>query len=335
MATTTNIDNAQKIKNAQVNKDPYRKCWMRAIEVDLISKKTGKVMRFSTDDPNQFTIDIVGYKCLSLLKDKGTVSIWNLEYDKLMQIILQEYYTIVIKAGYKSLGTLNTIFKGEVSFITQKIHSKHDVETYINFASSVVAKWSQSRMNFSINSGVNIYAALSYVFKLNGMGRNVNIDPALQKSVLQNVYSAYSTTNTVIDYLAVTGGNYNISGDESEGNVVNVTSLENKRRIKIDPNTISITKGNPTISSNGLKMTLIPTFNFMPGDIIIMDNSLIDASIRDADAVTSTFHTNYIDQNGMYMIRNIDFHFQNRGDTFELNITAWPLSYIDKIQGGV
>lgn len=330
----TSIDRVQQIKNNLINKDPHRMCWMRAIEVTLTSQKTGRKMVFSTDNQNQFTMDITGYKRLALLEDKGTLSIWNLEYDKIMQIILQQYYTIEIKVGYKSLGTLNTIFKGEVSFITQKIHSKHDVETYINFASTTVAKYSQSRMNYNFNAGYNIYGALNYAFHINGIGSNVKISPELKKEFLDNVYSNYTTLDTVVDYLALTGGNYDISSDSSEGNVINVTTINDKRRIKIDPDTINITRGNPTVNSNGLNITLLPTINFMPGDILQIDNSIADVAIRDADAVYNTFNSNYLDQNGEYMIREIQFHFQNRGDAFEYNIRAWPIRYIDQIQMG-
>ena len=33
-----------------------------------------------------------------------------------------------------------------------------------------------------------------------------------------------------------------------------------------------ITGGNPTINSNGLKMKMLPVFNFIPGDIIAKIN---------------------------------------------------------------
>lgn len=331
----TNLELEQKTINnsidaSQINKN--RKCWMRSIEVTLTSKISKRQMKFSTEDKYQFTMDITGSKNLALNKDKGTLSIYNLEYDKVVEIMLLQYYQIEIKAGYKSIGDLPTIFKGQISYISQKIHSKHDVETYITFANTLVARYSQSRINFNLNSGINLYSALSYCCKLSGMGKNVNISPQLQKQFLKNVYNQYGTFSTVFDNLTSTSGNYQISSDESEGNVINCTTIADKRKIRIDPNTINITKGNPTVTSAGLKITLLPTFNFMPGDIIIIDNAMLNVSIRDAESVTTTFNTNYMDQNGQYMIISIDYHFQNRGSTFEFNITARALDIIKKIQ---
>ena len=314
------------------NIDKNRMCWMRSIEVILTSRKIKKSMIFGTDDKYQFTMDITGTKNLALNKDSGTFRIHNLEYDKIAQIVLDEYYIIEIKAGYKSLGNLPTIFKGEVSYISQKIHSKHDTETYITFASTVVARYSQKRMNFNLNSGINLYAALNYVCKISGVGKNVKIDPRLQKEFLTNVYTNYNTVTSVFDNLTATSGNYFLSSDYSEGNVINCTTIDDKRKIKIDPNTINITRGNPTVTSAGLQITLLPTFNYMPGDIILVDNSLIDISVSNASAVPSTFNQNYLDTQGQYMIIEITYHFQNRGAAFEYNIRARALDIIRKIQ---
>ena len=329
------LETIQKEINSLPNAADFsKKCWMRQIEVILTSRKCNKAMKFSTDDKYQFNMDIMGTKNLALNKDKGTLTIYNLEYDKMMETILLEYFIIEIKIGYKSTGNLMTIFKGEVSYISQKIHSHHDVETYITFASTIVARYSQSRMNFNLNSGVNIYSALNYICKLSGIGNKARINPNLKKEILTKIYTNYNTASTVFDNLTSTSGEYYLSTDYSEGNVINCTTINDKRKIKVDPNTINITRGNPTVTSAGLKITLLPTFNFMPGDILIIDNSILNVSIRDAESVTSTFNTNYLDQNGMYMIISIEFHFQNRGDAFELNITARALDIIKKIQTG-
>lgn len=333
--TTKQAEISSKIKDVSIDAvQPARKtrCWMRQIEVILTSAKVKKQMIFSTRDPKQFTISIKGTKHLALNKDKGTVTISNLEYSKIIEIITNEYFYITIKAGYVSNETLPTIFKGEVSFISQKIHSHHDVETYITFASSVVARYSQSRMNFNMNSGINIYAALAHICKVNGLGQRVNIDPELKKKFLQNVYANYTTMSTVFDNLTSTSGEYDLSCDESEGNVINCTTLNNKRHIIIDPNYIQISKGNPTVTSDGLRMSLFPVMNFMPGDILHIDNSLINTSIPEAEQVYQDFKTNYLDQNGQYMVIEIDYQFENRGDTFIYDIKGRALDIIKKIQ---
>lgn len=330
-------DIVQKITNNQIDSDQYNKekfCWMRHIEFTLTSRKTKMAKRFSTDDPeHQYTMDIKGSKYTALTKDKGTISIWNLEYDQIVEIVTYEYYDIEIKAGYKSTGNIPTIFKGEVSYISQAIHSKHDVETYICYASTTVARFSQSRMNFNLNAGYNLYGALNYICGISGIGGKVRISPELKKDFLTEVYNNYGTVATVFDNITSISGNYTINTDESEGNVISTFTLNDKRLIVIDPNTILISKGNPTVTSAGLQMTVFPTFNFMPGDIIQIDNSYVNTAVTSAESAYNTFNTNYLDQNGQYMIIDINYHFQNRGPTFEINLKGRAVDIIRNIQG--
>ena len=236
-----------------------KRCWIRYIKVVLTSNLVKKQMVFDNFTPKKmFNISITGSKYVASNKDIGTVIITNLEYDTMMQIILDEYYDIEIYAGYKSLlnnlddYSLPCFFKGKVAFINQKIHSRHDQDTYIHFASALVAQYSQSRMNFSFNSGFNIYGAMNYMCQLSGIGKRANISPKLKLKFFDKVYHNYGTNQTVFDNLTEIGGDYMINTDGSEdGSVVNVTDLSNKKIYTIDPDTINITKGNPTITSSG------------------------------------------------------------------------------------
>lgn len=336
-ASAVTPDEAQKVINdssdaIEINKEKI--CWMRQINVILTSRKVRRSMSFNNFDPrSQFTMDLAGQKKVSLNEDKGTFTIYNLEYDKISEILINEYFTIEIQAGYQSMGTLPTIFKGEISYISQKIHSAHDTETYFCYASTLVARYSQSRINFNLNSSINIYSALNYVCKLSGIrSENYRISPELKKELLQNIYNNYGTCATVFDNLTSTSGNYDLSVDSSDGLLIDVTTINEKRKIKIDPNIINITSGNPTVTSAGLQMSVLPVMNFKPGDILILDNSLINVSIKDAESVKDTFNTNYLDQNGMYMIIEIHYHLQNRGSAFDFDIQARALDIIKKMQ---
>lgn len=342
-----------------VNDTEQKNLWMRKIQIILSSKEpniNGKYYQLIIGDSdvsiendlgpmiagnynpsgNNFNIKISGSKYLATLKDKGTISIWNLEYDTIALIMAAELYRIEIKIGYDSLSSMITIAKGEISYISQKIHNKHDIETYISFASEYVARFSQNRINFNINSGVNLYSMLNYLFFEHG-GATPILSSNLKSIVLDNVYNNYgkpaTIINSVIDNL---NGEYQISTDGSlDGNVISVTNLSEKRLIKINPNQISIANGNPTVTSNGLQISIFPTFNFVPGDVLQIDNSLIDISsgTNTAESITSTFNQNYLDANGCYMIQQIDYIFENRGNTFILNIKARALSLFQSISG--
>ena len=65
----------------------------------------------------------------------------------------------------------------------------------------------------------------------------------------------------------------------------------------------------------------------------MLDNSILDVSISDPNSVSSTFKSNYLDSNGAYMIVEIEYNFENRGKTFEINIRARALSIIANITG--
>ena len=48
----------------------------------------------------------------------------------------------------------------------------------------------------------------------------------------------------------------------------------------------------------------------------------------------STFNANFFSPTGQYMIREISYNFQNRGSSFELNITAIALEILTGVTGG-
>lgn len=309
----------QPIDKLYKNKTP----WIRNIKV-VLSNEKGQSYIFKSGDP-ELNIDIQGTKNLALNKDKGIVTITNLPYTFLVKLINEQFYNIEIFAGYGRETEPERYFKGEVSYISQKIHSNHDVDTYINFASKYIAKFSQTRMNLTLNSGINIYAAVNYICQSAGINPDyVNVSESLRDSYLPYNIDLYDQPGNLIEQIVQYAGNdFSISTDSSSDSsfYIDCTRLGDKRRIYIDRNSVVIAKGNPTISSAGLKATLLPMINLMPGDIIHFPNDMVDASIASAD-VTNTRTTEFFDPYGWYMVRQIDYHFQNRGATFELNITA-------------
>lgn len=294
-----------------------------------------KYNKFNANN-NNLSIRIRGSKYIGTTKDKGTITIKNLEYDTIALIMAAELYKIEIKIGYGSLDNMFTVAKGEVSYISQKIHSQHDTDTYISYASEFVAAWTQARINFSLNSGVNLYSLFNYVV-LQGGQSNTNISPELKKVVLENMMSEYGNGMTIVDSaLSEQGEAYQIMTDSSlDGNVISITNLNEKRLIKLNLNAINIANGNPTVTSSGLQIQLFPIMNFVPGDILELDNSILDLSsgTSNAENVSNVFNANYLDKNGHYFIQQIDYTFENRGDTFIYEIQARALSLIETITG--
>lgn len=323
------LDNKKVANISQENKF----CWIRIIEVRLRSKLTNKQIIFGGFNENQLNITVKINKYISALKDKGVATISNLTYAQIVELILGQYYLIEIWAGYKTQG-LQCFFKGEVSYISDKIQARRDNTCYILFASKMVAGYSQQRMNLNLNSGINLYGAFNYICLTNGISTS-HLSPSLKNEFLQEVTENYGTPATLCEQLAANSRTFSIDTDESidGAGVVNCSDLSDKRYIKIDANTINFTKGNPTLDKDGLHITLLPTFVFKPGDIIVIDNAILDISISDPEQVASTFKSNYLDRNGAYMIIEMDYNFMNRGDTFEINIKARSLNIIANIVG--
>lgn len=308
-------------------------CWMRQIEVRLFSKLSKKAIVFGGEAADQLNIRIKGNKFLSSLKDNGSVEISNLTYAQITELIIGQYYTIEIWAGYRTSG-LQCFFKGAVSYISDKIQARRDNTCYILFASEMVAAYSQKRMNLNLNSGINLYAAFNYICLTNGISTS-HLSPSLKESFLREVTSNYGTPATLCEQLANNTNDFSCDTDASiDGcGVIDCTNLRDKRQIRINPNTINFSKGNPTLDKDGLHMTLLPTFCFKPGDILLIDNAILDISISDPNTVASTFKSNYLDSNGAYMIIEMSYSMENRGEAFEITVKARALSIIANITG--
>ena len=117
-----------------------------------------------------------------------------------------EYYKVRIYAGYRR-GNIVKIFDGAVSYISNAIHSAHDWECYINFASDVVANYSQKRINFNLNSSINYWTALDQICRLSGI-TDVNISEDFKDYVLNESYKGYKSFSTVLD-----ANTFNTSGE--------------------------------------------------------------------------------------------------------------------------
>lgn len=324
------------------------KCWMRSLKIELISiinnqkivlgdpATTSQSRKYAYGIPqptndDALTIKVQGSKYAAGNKDKGVVSIYNLTYETINKIILGQFYKINIYCGYKSLGEPMPIFSGSVAYVSKKIYSNHDTECYLIYASDLVARYSQNRMNLTLNSSINLFASINYMLNHQGV-YGYHIDENLKNAFVKEVTSLYNTTSTILDSSTLSQeGNYIISTDGTDGSVVDVTTIKGKRVIEVNSETIPIGSGNPTVSSEGLTIELLPVCNFKVGDILHIDNSLIDVSITNAESVFSTFNTNYMDTNGFYMIIEMNYTLENRGDTFKYHIKARALDIISKI----
>lgn len=307
--------------------------WKRILRIELTSRVLKQTIVLGSKEDN-LNIKISGTKEPAILKDGGVISINNMDYSLIIKIIVGKFYDIKIIAGYegsdpRDKGKGMTIFKGSVAFISNKINPTRDSECYINFASDVVAMYSQNRMNLALNSSINLYSAFDYICYQSKMGKNVHIDPHLKELFLNEARNYYATASTILNSVTIQGGEYTISTDGSEGTVIDITTTKGKRLINLSGRDVPFLN-QPTVSTEGLTFTILPVFSFKVGDIIQMDNSIIDISSSSSEAY-NVFNSNYMDTNGQYMITKIDYELNNRADTFQFVIRGRALDIIKKV----
>nr|DAD96425.1 MAG TPA: tail protein [Myoviridae sp. ctj3P51] len=340
------FESKEDVTNRLTKEDPDFIPWLKNKYPGLAKYgNQGGVRLTIGDDPREnLSIHVTGTKNLGLTQDNGVIQIENVTYDTIALIIALKLYRVRIEVGYQNNDDLFCVAKGEISWIQQKIRSRHDYELYITYASELVASWSQNRINFSMRSGSNVSDMFHWMFIQQGLAPDkILLDNRLRRLVAANILAASGQTTSIIDQ---TLGSYsdNLSGltlstDSSyNGKVISISDIKNSRVIPINENFVYIGNGNPTVTSNnGLQIQLFPIFNLFPGDILKVPNRLIDTSsgMTRADSVYNTFNQNWLNPDGQYIIKRLEYTFENRGNTFLYNITALPVNLYQGLTGGM
>lgn len=309
--------------------------WMRILEVHLSSTKLKKKYVFGANDTvnsENFSINVQGYKYMSTLKDSCTIKIDNLTYTEVVNIISGEYYDVEVKAGYRSLGA-QTIFKGGVLYISNSLNTDRTNTIIILCASQLIAKFGQSRLNLSLNSGINLYSALRFVCKRAGIP-NSSISTQFKKKFLQEISNVNNTAASWIDALTQNNTSYIANSDSIVGDTVSIfdANKSNARVIKLKNTFINLNGGYPQLTAEGIRLSIMPTFSFMCGDVIEIDNSIINLPVENKNEVSKNYGY-YLDKDGQYMITEMTYQLQNRGSDFSINIMGKSRSLISNFSG--
>lgn len=310
------------------------KAWMRVLRITLTTKSPGqngknKQLVFEENENGVgLAISVNGNKFMSTLKDNCTVKISNLTYTEIVQIITGQFYNIKIECGYKSSG-VQTIFEGGVMYISNLRESVDTNTVTILCASHLVASYGQRRINLSFNSGINMYSAINFVCKVGGVP-NPNISTQFKKQFLEGIENAHNQTAAEwVNDQTTKNGSY-ISSSDCIGNSFMTlfdANKSNARVIKLNKDTLLLTNGFPRMTADGLVFSVMPTFAFQCGDTIVMDNSLIQINVTSQSEATKNLG-GLLDENGQYMIYEMHYQLENRGQNFFIEIYAKTRSRI-------
>lgn len=310
----------------------YKKlAWMRILKVILTSHKTKQRLVFGGADQD-LDIQVTGYKYMSTLKDNCTIRITNLTYSYMVQIIKDEFYSVEIVCGYEK-GNEFTIFKGGVLHVSNALTDTKSNVCIILCASELIARYSQQRLNLSLNSGINMYTALKFVTKAAGIP-NANISEQLKLDFIQETMSANDTVGGWLNRIAQDNQNFVTNSDDALGSVVTFYNSDraDTRVIDLNSQTIDLSGGYPRVDTQGITLTVMPTFCFVCGDIIKIDNSILDISISNRSQISKNY-ARYLDKDGMYTIYEIDYTLENNGQTFSQNLYGKARSLISTVTG--
>lgn len=308
-----------------------KKAWMREIIINFTSKKIKKSISFGTDEVN-LAMSISGHKFMSSLKDDCTIRITNLTYSKIIELIAGEYYDVEIFAGYRH-GNMPKIFKGSVLYISDELQTDRSHVAIIICTSTMVAQFSQKRINLSLNSGINMYTALKFICD-RAQITNANINTSLKQKILTEVSQINSGVPNFINTLTDQNDTFVVNTDETEGNSFSIYDYTyNQRIFTVTQDMIDFTGGPPRLTSSGLNLSLMPTINLKCGDVIRIDNALLNISANTKEEALK-YYGNYLDKDGKYMIYEIDYDLENRGSSFSLNLSCKSLSIFSNLIGG-
>lgn len=313
------------------------KAWMRLLKVTLTSEEMCKQITFGDREDNQLAINIIGYKYLSTLKDNFSIEINNLTYNEITYLLAGKFNLCKIEVGYRDLG-YHTIFDGGILYISNKMNSDRTSNTvYIICASKLIAQYNNKKLNLSLRSGINMYSALKFICEQAGVN-NCRISDEFRTKIINETLNTSSNLSTIIENITSSSDTYFSTSDSSEGgSIINIgdSYRENERVIKLNEDNILLVNGYPKLSTNGLTITTLPTFNFIPSDVIVIDNSLLDISLTSYDEVKSTPNIGaYLDSDSKYFITQVSYSLSNRDDEFTCELLCRARSMVSYITGG-
>lgn len=310
--------------------------WMRSLRVELSSDVDKRKFVFGNNwekDASDLAISVTVNKYMSTLKDEATIKISNLDYDTIIRLIDGKYYNVQVYCGYRN-ANVTKIFDGGVYYISNKLNSLKTHTCIILCTSKMIAKFGQTKMNLTLNSGINMYSALRFMCKRAGIN-DANISTQLKRYKLTNYSSVNTTLSQYLENLTKTNTSYITNTDSTNGSTVMMfdANRSNSRVIRLKKESILLNRGYPRLTNEGLTVTLIPTFDFQCGDTVQIDSAILDISSSDRTSANENY-ANYFNKKGLYMITEIEYELENRGDTFQVGLQCYNRERISNYLGG-
>lgn len=309
------------------------KIWTRLLYLVFKNDDTGEelVIGKTIDDSKKPRIDISGTKYMSSLKDTFAIKVYNMTYVEMYTIQKRQLWHIEIYCGYLNGQNYFSFTAPKIydAYLLNMVNSKEDykenVVTFIT-ASKLVAKAQQFRLQVSYQSGVNLYAMIKNIGERVGM-TNISVSESFKDTFASDVASCDSSASSYLEKISETTNDCFMSTDSTSDSELSVFDLSeesrNRTAILIDPSK-GMLIDTPEINSSGLTFSSLPVVNYLIGDTIKIDNSLINVANGEDSYSGSTKVPNavYMNGDGMYYIWQIDYKLTNADGDFKLTLTC-------------
>lgn len=313
--------------------------WGRVLRVVFKSSKRKQVMEFNTEEEsNSLILEVTGTKYLSPLKDEFVIDIYNLTYSEILKLIKGEFNEVDIYAGYQS-SSVSRIFSGKVFYISNERESRETNIVHVICVNKLMGLYN-SKMNLTLNSGINMYGAIDFIFRQAGV-KDSNVSERFKRQFTNDIMNVKGTPSSFLEAFTNASTSYAAQVDASNGATFSLWDLKksDRRVIEIMSSKGMIINGFPTLTTDGLRFDSLPVFNFMPGDSLLIDNRLIDMTISTLDEATRSNLSIYLDTSrsdgrGQYILYEINYKLSNAKGEFKLTLKSKSTQLLSNIIGG-
>lgn len=300
--------------------------WMRYLYLEFTNSNGKKFTLGGYDD--SLAISVSGTKTLADVGDTASISIYNLPMMDVMKLS-HEGFTANVKiyCGYYNTSKIK-IFDGGVTYLEEGKTGRNTSVLKLECANGLISDRFQEMVSLSLASGYNMYRAIQEVEAAYGISGQIEIDECLKEDELIGDLSKYDTlkgwTKAIINSSAK-NRNYAIgtSGKSGLASIMGYRKMGSGDTYVINTRDVNL-QAFPTISSSGLKIVLSPIYDMKPGDIISIDNT-IQATVSALNGSSNNGYIGnmqYLDKDGLYNIRQMEYDLSNRSDEFNVEILA-------------
>lgn len=308
--------------------------WMRYLYIEFKNNNGQSIGVGGYDD--SLSIVVKGTKTLASVGDSASITIYNLPMMTLLKLMQGGYLNNVdIYCGYYNTAKIK-IFSGGVSYLEEGKSDKNTSILTIECANKLISNKLQARNTLSLQSGINMYQAIEEVTQAFGVAGQIEIDECLKEDELKGALSKYSTLREWIEAVISSsskGRNYAISTSTGIGKVIGYRKMGSGDTYVINTRDVNL-QNFPTISYDGLKIVVAPIYAMTPGDIISISNVTTQTISVLGQGTDYMGAARYIDKDGLYNIREMNYTLTNRSDDFNMEVLAYSRNTLQQQMKG-